>query len=177
MNKKILIIVICTLLISNSVVLFYENETVKAGEGGGGTSIQLDYDYVWSVLRDLCNVTYNANWSKENDIVKGRAWATEGENCTINTILIPEMENNCSLSGVKKLQIGYIDRDGYRDREYSSKVVTNNYQLIINNASDAPYTYLWRRGSFFDFKQRITAYAVTVDGMSKGTYLDVLKIF
>ena len=127
-------------------IKFDETQNVKAdfGEGEGESSsgsISEMNSYVWERLRELCNVTRDAYNISKGDIPKGRAWATSGETYTIDNILKPALENY--TEDFQKLEIGYIDDPRYRERNYSSKIVTNDARLIFYNDTshiDVPIT-------------------------------------
>jgi len=133
-------------MVSSSMpaILFSETSNVKAsGEEIQNGVINLDYDYVWNLTEQFGNVIHDVNWSENggNGIPKGRAWATAGENYTINEILEPNMNGTgtpCNLTGYTNLTIGYIsgpnglDSDG-SPKEYSSKIDIQNYKLAIWN--------------------------------------------
>jgi len=138
MKRKLNVLIVVLLICLSSVLIIPDDLKVKAsGEGGEDGGIQLPYDFVWNITKWLSDVIFDANYSNP-DIRKGRAWATEGENYTIERILIPEM--NKTLDNVQKLLIGYIN-ETYSEYQYSSKVVTNDFQLIINNKSGVTYPY------------------------------------
>jgi hypothetical protein len=140
MNKKITTIFIVTLLTLSGISLVLNDVSVEAESGGGEDGdggIQSFNDYVWSKVWELCNVTYDAY--DEDEIPKGRAWATAGEEYTIDRILKPALENY--TEGFQKLLIGYIDNEEYDKREYSSKIVYNNYGLTIQNCSTEHYPF------------------------------------
>ncbi len=139
LKKKILTIVFCMLLITTSLfVNFYENTNVKAETGGerDSSSISSLNDYVWQRLENISDVVNDANYY--NGIPKGRAWATAGEDYTIDRILIPVLENY--TENWQKLPIGYVDDEEYRERQYSSKIVIEDYGLTINDDS-----YPWEK--------------------------------
>jgi hypothetical protein len=128
MRKKIVGIIICMLLISSTTTMVLFPDTVKVEASGGGPpdeKINLDYDWVWLRVQDFANVIHKVNWSEngENDIPKGRSWATAGENYTINEILEPNMNGTdkpCGLTGYTKIY-NRSDQSG-SDRQYSSKI-------------------------------------------------------
>ena len=144
MNKKISVLFVTLLMMILSViVIFPENLEVEAtgGDGGGDgedNGIGLDYDYMWDVIYNLSRVVHDAY--DEGDIRKGRAFGTKGEHYTVEYILQPRMEN-LSLENVDKLPLGYVDRLGHRFKQYSSKMITEDFQLIVNNASCNPYNW------------------------------------
>ena len=130
MYRKIICILVCIMLVATMVTV-HEDLNVEGASGGDGEGdnggIELPYDFVWNTTYDLTRVVYDAY--DQGDIPKGRAWATAGEYYTINNTLLPEM--NKTLDGVQKLQLKY--NPNYPSWEYSSKVVTNDFQLTINN--------------------------------------------
>lgn len=146
MKKKIFGIFVIMLMISSAMttILFSDNSKVEASGGqqqGGG--VNLDYDWVWDRVKDFARVVRETNWSSENNIPKGRCWATAGENFTINKILKPNMQganNPCGVSGYTKLPIGYIGGK-YKDWNYSSKVVLTNFNFTIHNDTNHPYPF------------------------------------
>jgi hypothetical protein len=158
-------IFVIMLMISSvmTTILFSNDVKVEAsGDGPPGSSgVNLDYNYVWNMTNQFSNVIRNVNWSENggNGIPKGRAWATAGENYTIKRILEPNMNGtgtNCSLSGYQELLIGYLP-DCYeppeflhRQKQYSSKIVINDYGLTIYNNSNPyksiPYSELFPLG-------------------------------
>jgi len=146
MKKKIVGIFICMLMITGGIVITFNKEEVKAevGDGGGGTAedIGLNTTYIWSILRELCNVTYKADYTENFNIPRGREWATAGENFTISKILLPQMNYTCHLTNPHNLSIEYYaDDPRFLPWEYSSKVVLEDFNLTINN-DDYPFPNL-----------------------------------
>jgi hypothetical protein len=141
LNKKILTIIICMLLTSTTLfVKIDEKSNVKADTGGGeessGASISSLNNYVWERLENISNVVRDAYNTENGEIPKGRAWATAGEEYTIENILRPELEE--TLTGFQKLLIGPICGNF---RQYSSKIVLNDYGLTIQNDSSEEYPF------------------------------------
>jgi hypothetical protein len=140
MKKKIVGIFISMLVITSGIVIIIDKNEVKASAGGGGEGaageIGLNTTFVWRVLQELCNVTHANIWSGENNIPKGRCWATAGENYTILEILKPAMEIDCGLDEVHNIAIEHVI--GMPTWRYSSKVVPLNFRLTINH-QDYPY--------------------------------------
>ena len=106
---------VCMLMIFSSMTIFLHsgNDTVKASGGEPtGNGVGLNNSFIVNTAYQFSQVIYNANWSgSENNIPKGRSWATAGENYTINHILKPLMNgivNPCGLTGYKELPIGYV---------------------------------------------------------------------
>lgn len=144
MRKKISVLVVMLLIcLSSFLIISTELKVEASGEGGGDSGgIGLDKGFVWMITENLSHVVYDAY--DPGDIRKGRAWATKGEDYTIEHILFKYMNGTaeddwCNLSNVTKLPIGYLS--DHPKRNYSSKVVTHDFQLIVNNASDKPYPY------------------------------------
>jgi hypothetical protein len=94
-RKKIIGIFVIMLMISSALatVLFSHNGKVEAsgGDQQGSQDIGLDFDFVWNMTDNFSKVIYRTNWSGENNIPKGRSWATAGENYTILNILWKNM--------------------------------------------------------------------------------------
>ena len=154
MRKKIVDIIVCMLLISSTTTMVLFSDTVKVEASGGGqqgsSALNLPYDFVWSVAENFSNVIHNVNWSQNggNGIPKGRAWATAGENYTIDEILEPNMNGTdkpCGLTGYTKLPIGYISGEHglvprtNNPKQYSSKIVIQDYNLTIYNGTNITY--------------------------------------
>jgi hypothetical protein len=93
MKKKIVGIFVVMLMISSlmTTILFSDKvEVVASGEGQQSSqNIDLDFDFVWNMTDNFSKVIYRTDWSGENNIPKGRCWATAGENYTIAQILKP----------------------------------------------------------------------------------------
>ena len=138
------------------MVLF--SDTVKVEASGGeppDEEINLDYDWVWLRVEDFANVIYDADWSGENNIPKGRAWGTEGGNYTRINILRQNMNGlnkPCGLTEYQEIEIGYLP-GSYEPgscslpKQYSSAMVVNDYGLMLYNNSqlymDIPYSELF----------------------------------
>ena len=140
MIKKIIVFSLTLLICLSAVVLNPNDFKVEASGGGGSGSNNngfLNNSYIWKQLEYICDVVYDAY--EENDIIKGRAFGTKGARYTIDEIINPRM-NDIGLDNVQNLSIGYISSE-YSDREYSSKMITKDFQLIINNASDKTYNW------------------------------------
>ena len=143
-----------------TTILFPKKYNVEAiDEESLPEVVNLDYDWVWDRIEDFGNVIYNVNWSEngENNIPKGRSWATAGENYTILEILYPNMgvpNNPCGLTGYNNITIGYIEGSHEPDhplkpKQYSTKIVIENYNLTIHNGDDTiyfPYSELFPFG-------------------------------
>ncbi len=141
MKKKLYVVLVTLLLVLTSIVIILNDLEVEATPGGGEgeEGIGLDYDFMWQVTRDLCNVTYKY---PPGMIPKGRAWGTWGDNYTAKYILEPYMESegHCGLSGVETLLIGHIDEDEFEDRKYSNKIVTKDFKLSFTHPTETyPY--------------------------------------
>ncbi|HUS99730.1 MAG TPA: M28 family peptidase, partial [Candidatus Thermoplasmatota archaeon] len=143
MNRKIITILLSLLMTLGTVtiVLKNHNETsVKATELPE-SGIGIDYQFTWERVEDFGNVIHDADWSEENDIPKGRSWATAGEEYTINEILDKYMngENTaCGLTDYAELPIGYVSGlrgkfGGIIEKQYSTKIVVHNYSLSLIN--------------------------------------------
>jgi hypothetical protein len=136
-GKKIIVFLVCVLMITSGILLMPQNMDVRADDyqhHNGENEIGLNTTYVWEMVKQFCNVTKNADWSQENNIPKGRSWATAGENYTIDHILKPQWENFTDPV-FQKLPIGYIDEDPYKNRLYSNKIVIQDFNLTIENPS------------------------------------------
>jgi hypothetical protein len=141
LKKKIVGIFFVTLMLFSTmtVILYSNNVKVEAsdGEQQGNGVVNLDYNWVWEQAQEFANVIYKTDWSGEHDIPKGRSWATAGENYTIDNILEPNMNGTntpCGLTEYKKLLIGSLPFP-FRSRQYSSKIVVQNFGFSINNNS------------------------------------------
>ena len=132
MERKIGVIIIISLLLLSSIVVFVNNElNVEAtgGEGGGDIdNIGLPYDFMWNVSKTVSNATYEAYPGDE--INKGREFGSKGENWTANKI-VDYMNETCGLENVKKLPLGPIKDCPYRF--YTSKINVSDYLLHIDN--------------------------------------------
>jgi hypothetical protein len=139
MKKKIVGIFVIMLMISSAMttILFSNNIKVEASGGepqGGG--MNLDYEFVWNMTKRFGKVNNDTDWSGENNIPKGRSWATAGENYTIAKILKPAMDgpnSTCGLTNYTNLSIGPLNSN--LTRKYSSKIVIHNYGLTIHLGS------------------------------------------
>jgi hypothetical protein len=110
------------------------------------------------MTQKFSNVIRETDWSGENNIPKGRCWATAGEDYTRDNILWPNMgilDNPCGLTNCTNLTIGYLPDCfepgiGQRPKQYSSKIVINDYGLTIYNNSNPyksiPYSELFPLG-------------------------------
>jgi len=143
MGRKIIVIILVIIMCLANVILYNYDGNIVAESGGeenNDGSISVENDFVWDRVQDFCNVTYLANWTEENNIPKGRAWATAGEKYTIQKILLPYMQNvtECNLTGVTTLPIGYLS--AHPERNYSSKIVTKDFSLSITHPTETyPY--------------------------------------
>jgi hypothetical protein len=144
LRKKYFAIVISLLMVTGTTVVIIETSddtVVKASgtvpEGGIG----LDHDWIWDKVNRFANVIHDADWSEENDIPKGRAWASAGENYTIARILYPFMNgsgSDCGLTNMQNLTIGKIIGSS---REYSTMIQIGNYNLDIYKGLNPPTLY------------------------------------
>jgi|GEM_PF-2884419 len=137
-GKKIASFLLCILVGTSGIVLIPKNSDVRADgyqNTSGENEIGLNTTYVWELVKRFGNVTFDADWSEENNIPKGRSWATAGENYTIDNILINEWRNftNPAFDEYQKLLIGPIDKEPYKDRLYSNKIVIKDFDLTIEN--------------------------------------------
>jgi hypothetical protein len=164
MQKKVVGIFIVLLMISSAMttILFSDKVKVEASGGGqqGGGDINLDYDWVWERVQDFGNVIHNVNWSEggENDIPKGRCWATAGEDYTRHNIIYPYMgapNNPCGLMNYTNLSIRYLsgeyglEPETNKPKQYSSKIVIHDFYLTIHNNNTTwsiPYSELFPIG-------------------------------
>jgi hypothetical protein len=111
------------------------------GEGSGSSNggIGLDNDFVWMVLKNLSDIIRTEYDIKKGEIPKGRAWGTDGDRHAQN-LTEDWMKFDCGLSEVQNITIGYLDKDGFRDRQYSSKIVVNDFSLSISHPNkDYPF--------------------------------------
>jgi len=142
MKRKIFVIVVMLLMCISATLINPSDFEVEATPGGGGggedEGIGLDFDFMWyNITENLSNVVHNY---PNGMIPKGRAWGTYGDRWTADNILVPVMENESGLDPVQKLLIGYIDKNGSRDRNYSSKIVTNEFSFSIDHPTkEYPY--------------------------------------
>ena len=143
MNKKtsliILIFIMCLLIIGIFLLWPHEEELIEETE--------FDYNFMWNVTENLSNVVYAAY--ENNDIPKGRAFGTKGDNFTAQYI------RNCMLSNcgfnnddVEILQLGPIKSNPRW--YYTSKVETIDYQLIIDH-EEYPYNSIIPKNETFIF--------------------------
>ena len=112
-GKKIVTFLLCILIGTSGIVLIPKNSDVRADgyqNPSGENEIGLNTTYAWELVKRFGNVTFDADWSEENNIPKGRSWATAGENYTIDNILIHEWRNftNPAFDEYQKLLIGPI---------------------------------------------------------------------
>jgi len=156
MNKKIMI-VFCTLLLLVSTISLNvkDNGNVKATGGAQENSVNLDTNYIWDRLNDLADVV-NKSYDS-NDIPMGRAWASKGENYTIDEILYNEIgkaNNPCGLSGYQTLQLGYVSEENGQwkktktDKEYTTKINFRDFNLTLHDNNDAYHLYVPKKELF-----------------------------
>ena len=104
-----------------TAIIYTDNIKVIASDGGGqGNGGEYPLDFVWNLTQKFANVIRDADWSDENNIPKGRAWATAGENYTRREILYKNMggpDNPCGLTDYTNLTIGYISGPNGLDPE------------------------------------------------------------
>ena len=138
MKKKIFVLVVTMLMVLSAIVIIHSDTEVEAsgGEGGGSGSgnngIGLDNGFVWNVTRDLSDIIRTEYDIKKGDIPKGRAWGTDGDRHAQNlTEAWMKNESYCGLSEVQKITIGYLDE--HPERNYSSKIVVNDFRLSISH--------------------------------------------
>lgn len=136
-GKKIIAFLVCALVITSGILLMPQNTDVRADgyqHPSGENEIGLNTTYVWEMVKKFCNVTRLTDWSVENNIPKGRSWATAGENYTIDNLLKPQWENFTDPV-FQKLPIGPINVEPYDKRLYSNKIVIQDFDLTIENPS------------------------------------------
>ncbi|HIG99830.1 MAG TPA: hypothetical protein HA258_04535, partial [Thermoplasmata archaeon] len=136
-GKKIVTFLLSILVGTSGILLIPKNSDVRADgyqNPSGENEIGLNTTYVWELVKRFGNVTFDADWSEENNIPKGRSWATAGENYTIDNILINEWRNftNPAFDEYQKLLIGPIIG---KTRLYSNKIVIKDFDLTIANPS------------------------------------------
>ncbi|DAC73366.1 MAG TPA: hypothetical protein DSN98_00330 [Thermoplasmata archaeon] len=135
-GKKIVAFLVCALMIASGIMLMPKNTDVRADayqHPSGENEIGLNTTYVWEMVKRFCNVTRDTDWSHENNIPKGRSWATAGENYTIDNILKYQWENFTNPAfEFQKLLIGPINGS---TRLYSNKIVIQNFGLTTENPS------------------------------------------
>lgn len=142
MNKKLYLIVlgiIAVLIFVGIIFLWPSEEEIE--------EIEFDYDFMWNVTEDLCNVVHNEY--KDNEIRKGRAFGTKGDDITSH-LLRRNLINNCSFDSydVQVLSLGPINS---KPRwYYTSKVETINYQLLIDH-ENYPYNSIVPKNETFVF--------------------------
>jgi hypothetical protein len=152
LKKKIVGIFVIMLMIFSAVTtVFYSNDgKVEASDGEQQSSVgvNLDFDWVWSEVKNFSWVVNRTDWSGEHNIPKGRSWATAGENYTIDNILIHEWRNFTNPAfEFQKLLIGPINDEPYNKRLYSNKIVINDFGLTTENPSETiPYSEMFPIG-------------------------------
>jgi len=154
-KRKFTTFLLCMLVITSGICLLPKHIDVKADtytpdiENDGCINLT----YIWQMVERVANVVYDADWSQENNIPKGRAWATAGERYTIDQILVPQFENFTQDDfEFQKLPIGPIDIEPYNKRLYSNKIILNDFSLTTTNPSRTiPITELFPMGIGVDW--------------------------
>jgi hypothetical protein len=143
------------------MVIFNKDVEVEAnpGEGGGNdNNYNLNYTYMWKVTEEMSEVIYKAY--SGNDIRKGRAFGTKGEEFAAD--LIRDEFTSLGLSDVTKKQM--LPLDSKPLYFYTNKFVVDDYQLVVpydqfpydeisrNNTFPVPNTGKHEPGGKYDYK-------------------------
>jgi hypothetical protein len=145
MKKRLIGIFVCVMLVLTSLTtthFFSNNTNVKAS--GGQSGGDYPFDYVWAQAYNFSKVIREANYTQDNNIPRGREWATGGERYTIDQILKPNMyglNNPLGLTGYQEIPIGRLNKLLYRTIGYSNKVVLDGFNLTINHNTNCTYPY------------------------------------
>ncbi len=132
MNKKLMSILMCMLMIISAVttILYTKDIEVEASGGSGNNETGLDYNFMWNVtnyLSDIINTSYHGNV-----IRKGRSFGTVGEFDVARYINNTVMAEKLHLENVTQLQLGPIENETYYRWYYTSKLEINDYNITLN---------------------------------------------
>ena len=128
MKKKIVSILICTLLIATSIVIIPTDPIVKAVGCEESEPVNgLDYEYLWSQIYNVSNVIHTSY--EEGDIPKGRFMGSIGGNDACDNIIISEMDK-MNLDNVRTEKLGEIDNNKIY---YNRLLDIIDYNLTVNS--------------------------------------------
>ena len=123
------------LMIVSAMTTIITTLPVKGASGqnqGINRSNPLDMSFIWNWTKILANVTFKAY--PPNEIPRGRSYGSLGGDYTKN-ILWREMDKNLSLSDTHWERIKHVNRSDVRNRNYTSVIWVNDFQLTVNNQS------------------------------------------
>jgi len=135
MNKKLVSILLCMLLIASSIATINILYTVKGIDNppeSNGSNL-LDTNYIWNWTKLLANVTYKAY--PQDEIPRGRSFGSLGGEYTKNKLLI-EMDDNLNLSDVHPEQIKHIN---WSSDTYSDIINVTDFNLNISSSDAIPF--------------------------------------
>lgn len=139
MLKKLYVLILTQILIVSTFLIVYNDFEAIATSGGGDgegewvNETMLDYKFVWKTTRDFADVVHNDEiWGNGSNVIrKGRAFGTPGDKYTA-TYIETELKE-LELDPVRKLTLGPVKELKYILWEYTSKVETIDFNLIVNH--------------------------------------------
>jgi len=138
MKNKIFVLIVTLLMCLTSIVIIHSDLEVEATIGGGEGILEnetgLDYDFMWSVVKNLSDVVYTAY--NEGEIRKGRDFGSKGEFWTAD-YLWREL-NNLSLNDVHYEPLTNITNK--EDWHYNYNIKALDFELTING-NNYPYPH------------------------------------
>ncbi|MBE3093718.1 MAG: hypothetical protein IMZ52_01715 [Actinobacteria bacterium] len=133
MNKKILCILVCMLMISCAMTTIINTNNVKGEENPPelNASNPLNMTYIWDWTQRLADVTYSAY--NDTEIPRGRSFGSKGGEYT-KELLKNELDD-FYLDDVHTEQLGYINGE----RKYSDIINVTDFQLTISSSHTYSY--------------------------------------
>ena len=134
MKRKILGILLCTILISSGLITIFHRSEVKADSGGQGeeNSMGFDREYLWEVIDHVANVVYTSYQGDE--LKKGRYFGSQGDRDTANYLFL-QLRDDCSFGSdnVEEIPLGPIDEPKYKKNYYTDIFEVTADYLKIND--------------------------------------------
>jgi hypothetical protein len=129
MNKKIVSILLCGLMIASTMTTINIFHTVKGTDAPPESNGQnlLNTTYLWKWTNELANVTYDAY--PPGEIPRGRSFGSLGGEFTKN-LLWTEMDDGLHLEDVHPEQVNYINET---KNGYSSIINVTDFKLEVQS--------------------------------------------
>jgi hypothetical protein len=146
-SRKMLVFGLVFLFIGASIIskisgntIFFKDETnqkIFYFDDRKNDGIELDYDFMWNVTEELCNVIHNSSVYPSGTLRKGRAFGSDGDRWAADYIN-RTMNDDLNLENVGKLKIESID--DYKLWRYNYIIEAIDFDLRINGDS-YPYDH------------------------------------
>jgi len=155
MNKKVVGILICFMLVSVSFIYTSKESIVKASDEKSTGTDKVDYGFIYEVILDLSNIIFGEHGS-DNKIFKGRDFGSVGER-EAATLIHSWMDGNTDNLSVLNLTLERIGDDNYGYnpldpmRVFNNKMETLGYGLSFRNATSGPPNSVIPRNETFPF--------------------------